>query len=319
MIYTVTLNPAIDKTVVIENFSPGAVNRVSSVREDPGGKGINVSKCLKNLDTPSVAAVILAGSTGEKLEGMLRDGGIPALPVWAEGESRTNLKIIDPVKKENTDINEPGPVVSPALLDSLKQKLADRIQPGDTVVLSGSLPAGVDRGLYGEWTTCFRSLGACVFLDADGEPMKKGMAALPYLIKPNNHELAALMGKDALTHEEILQEAKKLLKGGIGEIVISMGGDGAIFVSADGSYQAAGLPVTVKSTVGAGDSMVAAMACGKEKKLTREQTIRLAVAIGAASVMQDGTQPPEAALIRELAKQVRVTKLGESPEKTEEK
>ena len=104
MIYTVTLNPAIDKTVVIENFSAGAVNRVNSVREDAGGKGINVSKCLKNLGAESVAAMILAGGTGVRLEKMLNDLRIPVLSVWAEGENRTNLKIIDPVKRKNTDM-----------------------------------------------------------------------------------------------------------------------------------------------------------------------------------------------------------------------
>ena len=105
MIYTVTLNPAIDKTVVIENFSAGTVNRVASVREDAGGKGINVSKCLKSLGQDSVAAIILAGDTGRRLEHMLGVLKIPVLPVWAAGENRTNLKIIDPAKKENTDIN----------------------------------------------------------------------------------------------------------------------------------------------------------------------------------------------------------------------
>ena len=309
MIYTVTLNPAIDKTVVIENFHAGAVNRVMSVREDAGGKGINVSKCLQNLGAASTAAVILAGSTGDRLEGMLREAGIRVLQVRAEGQSRTNLKIIDPVKRENTDINEPGPAVSAALLENLKQTLGAQIQPGDAVVLSGSLPAGADTGLYAEWIAYFRNLGACVFLDADGEPMKKGLAARPYMIKPNDHELATLMGKTALTRQQMLEKAKSLLRGGIEEIVISLGGDGALFVSPDGCYQAAGLRVAVKSTVGAGDSMVAAMAYGKEKHLSREEQIRLAVAMGAASVMQDGTQPPEASLVWELAEQVAVIKL----------
>ena len=118
MIYTVTLNPAIDKTVVIGNFSAGGVNRVESVREDAGGKGINVSKCLKKLGMDSVAAMILAGEAGNKLETMLRDLEISTLQVRAEGQSRTNLKIIDPVKKENTDINEPGPKVSAELLET---------------------------------------------------------------------------------------------------------------------------------------------------------------------------------------------------------
>lgn len=309
MIYTVTLNPAIDKTVVIDHFRAGSVNRVGSVREDAGGKGINVSKCLKKMGVESTAAMILAGSTGKRLEAMLGTLQIPALPVWAEGESRTNLKIIDPVMKENTDINEPGPVVSAALLESLKEKLGAKICPGDIVVLSGSLPAGVDRGLYGMWTAYFRGLGACVYLDADGEPMRKGMAALPYMIKPNNDELAALLGKPSLSREEMLAEGKRLLEEGIGQIVISLGGDGALFVGGDGCYYAEALRVPVQSTVGAGDSVVAAMAYAQEKKLSPEERIRLSIAMGAASVMQSGTQPPEASLVWELAKQVSMTKM----------
>ena len=309
MIYTVTLNPAIDKTVVIENMRPGSVNRVGSVRADAGGKGINVSKCLKNLGEPSVAAAIFAGAAGEQLQAMLADLQIPVLAVQAEGQSRTNLKIIDPVKKENTDINEPGPKVSAALLEEFREKLGQKIQPGDLVILSGSLPAGVDRGLYGQWTAYFRGLGACVYLDADGEPMHKGMAAIPYMIKPNNDELAALLGKSSLTMAQMLAEGKRLLDTGIAEVVISLGGDGALFISQDGCYRAKGLSVPVKSTVGAGDSMVAAMAFGQARNLPREEKIRLAVAMGAASVMQDGSQSPEAALVWELATQVSIEKM----------
>lgn len=309
MIYTVTLNPAIDKTVVIENLRTGAVNRVKSVREDAGGKGINVSKCLKNLGEPSVAAMILAGDAGKRLETMLEAMGILTLAVWAEGESRTNLKIIDPVKGENTDINEPGPVVSAALLEDFKEKIGEKIQKGDLVILSGSLPAGVDKGLYGEWTAYFRDLGACVYLDADGEPMEKGMAAVPYMIKPNNEELAALMGKQKLSLEEMLGEGRRLLDTGISEIVISLGGEGALFVSGDGCFLAEGLKVSVKSTVGAGDSVVAASAYGQVRNLSREDRIRLCTAIGAASVMQSGTQPPEAKLVWELAARVSMKKV----------
>ena len=260
MIYTVTLNPAIDKTVVIENLSPGQVNRVASVRVDAGGKGINVSKCLRALGADTVAAAILAGSAGKQLEDMLKALNIPVLQVNVPGQSRTNLKIIDPVKKENTDINEPGPVVSGELLEQMKMAIGSRVRAGDIVILSGSLPAGVDRGLYGAWTAYFRSLGVCVYLDADGEPMHKGIGAIPYMIKPNDAELAALLGKPTLTLEEMIREGKGLRDTGIEEIVISLGGDGALFVNKDGVFKAEGLPVEVKSTVGAGDSMVAAMA-----------------------------------------------------------
>ena len=308
MIYTVTLNPAIDKTVVIENFSAGMVNRVTSVREDAGGKGINVSKCLKKLGQDSVAAMILAGDTGRRLEKMLGVLEIPVLPVWAAGENRTNLKIIDSVKKKNTDINEPGPAVTQELLQNLREALREQVKQGDILVLSGSLPAGVDRSLYEQWTAYFREKGVCVYLDADGEPMRRGMKSLPYLIKPNNDELAALVEKPALSQEEMIAEGKRLLGTGIAEIVISLGGDGALFISADGCWKAEGLDVPVKSTVGAGDSVVAAMAFGQVRNLPRETKIKLAVAMGAASVMQSGTQPPEAQLVWELAQQVKIKK-----------
>ena len=309
MIYTVTLNPAIDKTAVIENFCAGTVNRIGMLREDAGGKGINVSKCLKSLGADSTAVMILAGDTGKRLEKMLHKLDIPTLAVWAEGESRINLKIVDPAKRENTDINEPGPAVSDMFLEELKGKLGEKILPGDLVILSGSLPAGVDRGLYGRWTAFFRSLGARVYLDADGEAMKQGLAAVPYMIKPNDAELAGLFGKEKLSRDEMVSEGRRLLETGIEEIVISMGGDGALFVSREGCYFAQSLPVEVKSTVGAGDSMVAAMAFADVKNLDREEKIRLAVAMGAGSVMQSGTQPPEANLVWELAKQVSLEKL----------
>lgn len=309
MIYTVTLNPAIDKTVVIENLHTGTVNRVASVREDAGGKGINVSKCLKNLGVPSVAAMILAGDTGKRLEAMLAQMQIPTLTVCAEGESRTNFKIIDPVKGENTDINEPGPVVTAELLGAFRAALSERIAAGDILILSGSLPAGVDRGLYGQWTEYFRGKGVFVYLDADGEPMRKGLAAVPYMIKPNNDELAALLGKERLTTEQMLAEGKRLLASGISQIVISLGGDGALFVSKEGCCYAEGLDVPVKSTVGAGDSVVAAMAYGQARNLTAEEKICLSMAMGAASVMQSGTQSPEAQLVWELAQQVKLKKL----------
>ena len=309
MIYTVTLNPAIDKTVVIENFLAGAVNRVLSVREDAGGKGINVSKCLKNLGQESVAVMILAGRTGKQLDTMLKKMKIHMLRIHAQGENRTNLKIIDPVKGSNTDINEPGPHIDAQLLAQMKKKMEHSVGKGDIVVLSGSLPKDTSAELYADWTRSFRKLGASVYLDADGVPMEKGMAAIPYMIKPNDAELARLLGKDSLTLEEMIAEGIRLRDTGIREVVISLGGDGALFISNDGVFRAKGLDVPVKSTVGAGDSMVAAMAFSHARNLSREEKIRLAVAMGAASVMQDGSQSPKAELVWELAKKVQVEKL----------
>lgn len=309
MIFTVTLNPALDKTIVVSDFTPGQVNRVASVRVDAGGKGINVSKCLRALGEPSIAAAILAGSRGEELEEMLRAGDVMPLAVWVDGQTRTNLKIIDPYRKENTDINEPGPAAAAEQLEQLKERIAERLNPGDLVILSGSLPAGADRTLYQRWTAYFKEKGAIVLLDADGEALFQGLQATPYLIKPNNDELARLKGAEHLTMEQMIAMGRELLTQGIRDVVISLGGDGALFLSEEGVFRAEGLNVPVRSTVGAGDSMVAAMAFGICRGLDREAQIALAMAMGAASVMQDGSQAPDRELVETLAQQVKIEKL----------
>lgn len=304
MIYTVTLNPAIDKTVVIENFALGKVNRIHAQRIDAGGKGINVTKCLASLGLGSIAAILLGGSNGEKIRKMLAEQNLQSLTVSVAGETRTNLKVIDPVAHSNTDINEPGPDVTVAQTDQLKAQITKRLKAGDIIILSGSLPRGIPAGLYAEWCRYFRELGALVYLDVDGEALREGIQAAPYLIKPNDNELSQLLGKPVNTTEDFVQAGLSLMKTGIEEVVISLGAKGALFMNQHGCYLADALKVPVRSTVGAGDSMVAAMAYSKEKGLDNEQRIHLAIAMGAASVMCDGTQAPEKELVMELAKQV---------------
>ncbi len=305
MIYTVTLNPAIDKTVCIPGFCAGGVNRVRSVREDAGGKGINVSKCLKALGTRSVAAVLLAGESGKYLEKLLQQEGLETLTVQTAGQTRTNLKIVDTAAGENTDINEPGPDVDASVLQTLLDSLCERIVPGDIVILSGSLPAGAAKDTYRRWTEKFHTVGARVILDADGEAMAQGVQAAPDTVKPNETELARLLGRSLETEEAYLAAGKELLAMGIANVVISLGNDGAIFLWEDAVYRAAGLSVPVQSTVGAGDSVVAAMAYAMEKNLPREQAVALAMAMGAASVMQSGTQAPDMETVKTLTQQVK--------------
>lgn len=309
MVFTVTLNPAIDKTVVIPGFQPGKVNRIQSLRADAGGKGINVSKCLKQLSVESVAAGIFAGSAGDTLLAMLDETGISTLSVSVAGQSRTNTKIIDPEQKLNTDINEPGPQVPAQSLTLLRDEIGRRITPGDAVVLSGSLPAGAPDTLYRDWIACFRDLGAKVFLDADGAALVQGVQASPWLVKPNDAELSRLVGRNLETREDLRKAGEALLKTGIREVVISLGGEGALFLSEETKFQAKALKVPVQSTVGAGDSMVAAMVCGYVNQLPRENVIRLAVAMGAASCMCDGSQAPDGALVHRLAEQVEIAPL----------
>lgn len=309
MIYTVTLNPAIDKTIELPGFSVGTVNRGLSIREDAGGKGINVSKCLKALGMESVAVAILAGETGDRLAQLLEQEGLTVLAVESSGQTRTNLKIVDREAGQNTDINEPGPEVKSATLRQLLIRLCQRIRPGDVVVLSGSLPKGAAPDTYRVWTERFRELGARVILDADGASLKEGVQAIPEIIKPNEAELTRLVGRTLETQGQIIGAGRELLAKGIQQVVVSLGKDGALFLSQDGFYRAKSLPVAVGSTVGAGDGVVAAMAYAMEKELPRQQQIQLAMAMGAASVMQSGTQAPDAKTVYSLAEQVEYTKL----------
>ena len=198
MIYTVTLNPALDKTVEIPHFALDAVNRIASVRTDPGGKGINVSKVIAKLGGRSRAVGVVAGGAGRALAAQLEALGLDTLLADAgEGETRTNLKVIDPAGHTNTDINEPGPAVAAKVLESLLERLTGSVRAGDIVVLAGSLPVGAPQDTYRTWTAACRQAGAKVFLDADGAPLAAGIEARPYLVKPNEHELARLRRRAA--------------------------------------------------------------------------------------------------------------------------
>lgn len=309
MIYTVTLNPAIDKTAVISGFRAGTLNRIESLREDVGGKGINVSRCLRALGAESTAAVILAGGAGRKCREYLESAGIGVLCEEVPGETRTNLKIADPLRGENTDINEPGPEVPEEVLARLRERIAEKLCAGDTVILSGSLPRRADKGLYAAWCARFSACGARVILDADGEALRLGLAQKPWLIKPNHEELAALAGVDAEDPAALLRAGEALRAAGVGRVVISRGGAGAIFLTEEGSFSAEPLSVPVKSTVGAGDSMVAALAFAAERGLGAEETVRLSMAMGAASVMLPGTGAPDVETVERLAAEVSVTQI----------
>ena len=305
MIYTVTLNPALDKTVEIPSLTVDAVNRITSMRTDPGGKGINVSKVIQKLGGASGAAGILGGDTGRAILSALTEMGLTTLFHFVEGETRTNMKIIDPDNHTNTDINEPGVTVSEEILEKLLEELLAKVTKEDIVVISGSMPKGSPKDTYYTWTKAFREKGAKVILDADGDLLKAGLKASPYLIKPNNHELGALTGRALETPEEIAETAAELMKEyGIGKVVVSMGGDGAVYVTKDKTIYAEGLKVPVGSTVGAGDSVVAALAVSEEEGKTLEETVRLSTAVGAANVMCSGTQAAEYEVVETLLPKV---------------
>lgn len=309
MIYTVTLNPALDKTVEIPGMALDTVNRITEMRTDPGGKGINVSKVIAKLGGESCAVGILGGGSGKMLEKLLEKENFTARFRFVEGQTRTNLKIIDREGHTNTDINEPGLTVTAAELDALLRELLAELRPGDIVVLAGSLPKGAPQDTYRTWSAACKKAGARVFLDADGALLAEGIKAAPHLIKPNDGELSRLAGKKLETLEELTAEGRKLLERGIERVVISLGGRGALYLRKGSTIYAEGLRVPVGSTVGAGDSVVAALAYAEAQGLSEEEAVRLSTAAGAANVMCSGTQAAEREAVEALLPKVRFTRL----------
>ncbi len=305
MIYTITLNPALDKTVEIPSLTIDSVNRITTLRTDPGGKGINVSKVIRKLGGESIAVGILAGNTGRAICAAVENIGIKTAFRFVNGETRTNLKVIDPINHTNTDLNEPGITISEDVLNELLSELLSRIQENDIVVLSGSLPKGSPEDTYSVWGNACKKAGAKVILDADGELLKNGLTSSPYLIKPNHHEISELMGKKLEKPNELKKAARTLMSQySIAKIIVSMGGAGALFVTPDETIYAEGLKVPVKSTVGTGDSVVAALAISEESGKNLQDTVRLSIACGAANVMCSGTQAAEYETVKKLIPEV---------------
>ncbi len=265
---------------------------------------------IQKLGRKSVAAGILGGDTGNAILSALEAMGLETSFRFVEGETRTNLKIVDPAEHTNTDINEPGITLSEEILDSYLKELLEKLVPGDIMVLSGSLPMGSPKDTYYTWVKACKEAGAKVILDADGELFAAGIKASPYLIKPNDHELSGFMGRTLSTPAELAKAARQMMESyGIEKIVVSMGGAGALFVTKEDTIYAEGLKVPVGSTVGAGDSVVAALAVAEEAGMSLEDTVRLATATGAANVMCSGTQAAEYDVIQGLIPKVVFRKL----------
>lgn len=291
MIITVTLNPAVDKVMVIKDFKAGSVNRASEMMVEAGGKGINVSKTIVSIGGISKALGILAGQSGSFIEKSLCSMNIDNEFVYVDGETRTNVKISDPINNMVTDINEPGPVVSQEAIDKLSKLLFNGLGKDDLLVFTGSTPQGVNKDIYKTWITTAKAFGIRSVLDADGELLATGVEAGPYIIKPNIHELERLCGVQTNSVDEVIELAKRLLEKGTEIVAVSQGEEGAVFVTKAWVAVVEGIKTIVKSTVGAGDAMVAALSYGIHEQLEPEAMIKLAVACGTATVMSYGNQP----------------------------
>ena len=304
MIITVTMNPAIDKTVEIEQLVPNGLNRIQKVEYDAGGKGINVSKTIHELGGESLAMGFLGGNAGKTIENVLTSWNIQHDFIWVEGETRTNTKVFEK-SGGVTELNEPGPVINEARVEELIQKICEHTDKETLVVLAGSIPAGVDKNIYAAITESVHEKGGSVLMDADGELFRNALKASPDIIKPNQVELEEYIGADyRLSMGELKALSEKFQNNGIKTVVISMGKGGAMIVRDKFVARCPALSVKAHSTVGAGDAMVAALAYSWDKKLGDEETVRLCMATSAGAVTTVGTKPPARAVVDELIPQV---------------
>ena len=281
MIYTVTFNPSLDYIVDVENFRLGMTNRTCSEQMMAGGKGINVSIVLKNLDIRSTALGFIAGFTGEEIRRQVAELGIFAeFIAIPEGLSRINLKLRS---IDGTEINGMGPTIGQPQLDALYEKL-DTLTEKDTLVLAGSIPASMPSSIYSDILARLQAKGVTFVVDATKELLTNVLCYKPFLIKPNNHELGELFGVTLSTRESVVPYARRLQEQGARNVLVSMAGQGAVLVAEDGSVYMTPAPKgTLVNAVGAGDSMVAGFLAGWQERHDYGHAFRMGVAAGSAS------------------------------------
>ena len=287
MIATVTPNPAIDRTVLIQAFTVGATNRAIPQRTEIGGKGINVARHLARLGCDVLATGFLGSRDMHGIAETLVADGVQPDFVRVAGDIRVNMKIIDPVTGDETEINEPGPCLGAEAADALIEKLRVLLPRCRVVVFSGSLPPGIPDDLYARAIAVAAGAGASTVLDSGGAALRLGIAAKPDLVKPNRAEAEELLGASLEDERELVAAANELLDLGARSAVISLGAAGAVCATGAGAWRARPPRITPRNTVGAGDAMVASLACSLTRGLSAPEALRLATALGSAAAASD--------------------------------
>lgn len=306
MIITVTMNPSVDKTIFVPSIAAGQVNRVAESMLDPAGKGINVSRMLHRLGCATIAFGVAAGDMGRLAETALQAEGVMNWFLWAPGQTRLNVTVVDRSTGQATSFYDRGPRLDEAQVEEIERRLLQWVQPANVLVLAGSLPPGVPRDIYARWIELARSLNTKVVLDAEGEPLRLGVAALPTLIKPNVTEAETLLGRALPDNAAVAAAALELHARGIEYVVISMGGDGAICAWDQQVWRAVAPRVERRSTVGSGDSMVAGLARALANDQPIVEGLRMGAAAGAATAMTPGTHLGTREEVEALLPQVRI-------------
>lgn len=306
MIYTVTLNPAVDRTLWVESLSFGESIRIKREEHYAGGKGIDVSRVIKLLGGESVALGFIGGYTGLEIEGILMNEGISISFTKIAEETRTN--IIAHCLHDGTELklNARGPEISPIELAHLKRTIESLKPPPTIAVLSGSLPPGLDAGIYSQLVLSFEALGAKAFVDSDGEALRRALASTPFLIKPNRLELEHLVEQELTSFKEIAQAAHEIASKWVEVCLVSLGEEGVIMATKSETLHFIPPPVEAKNTVGAGDSVVAGVALSLHHGKSLRDAVRDGVAAGTASTLTEGTATIEPNDVAKIASEITI-------------
>jgi len=260
MITTVTLNAAIDKVYLLDNFETNRVNRVAAVKAQPGGKGNNVAKVAKLLGSDVTACCFLGGENGSFIHRQLTERGIRSVPVWIEDQTRIALNLIDRVRGTQTEILEPGPQIQPAEWLALQNQMIGLAANSKVVSFSGSLPRDLPVHAYAELLAAVKRAGPITILDTSGQALSAGIEGAPFLCKPNRDELKELVGHDAQSPTEVISAARYLHRRGVEMVLVSLDSEGSILVTRNKAWKVTPPAIRPVNTVGCGDALVAGIA-----------------------------------------------------------
>ena len=285
MIYTVTFNPSLDYIVSVDDFKLGLTNRTSFEHLLPGGKGINVSMVLRNLGIESTALGFVAGFTGVEVVRRLEAMGVKnSFILIEEGFTRINLKL---KSIDGTEINGQGPKISEEKMELLMKQL-NKLEQDDVLFLSGSIPAGIPDDAYQKIMEMLDGRGVRIVVDATKDLLINVLPCHPFLIKPNNHELGEIFGVELNTRQDVIPYGKRLQEMGAENVLISMAGEGAVLIAADGRIMDAPAPEgALVNGVGAGDSMAAGFMAGWMEKQEYEYAFHMGISAGSASAFSE--------------------------------
>lgn len=289
MIATITVNPSIDQHVLVEDLVKDDANRAKALFQDAGGKGLNVSKIVRELGGKTYAYALVGGFAGEWWKALVREIHIPFTSVSVNGDTRINTILTDIKDHTQTRISAQGPVIPHARVQTFLKKLLQHRPKPFLWALGGSLSHRMPPSTYKEIISRLQRNGTPCILDTDNEALRIGIQAKPFMIKPNEYEIQRLMNTNLKTLPDYLKAARSLVRKGVRIVVVSLGRRGALFVTRDDAFQVTTPDVQVRSKVGAGDALIGGFALGLSRKMSLREAARLGVAASTSAVMTEGT------------------------------